>query len=207
MIRESIREYIEREILPRYATFDKAHNIDHAQTVIEQSTMLASHYADTDPEMVYIIAAFHDTGLCKGREHHHIASGEILQRDKFITSLFSPKQITTMREAIEDHRASSKSDPRTIYGRIVAEADRVISVDTTLRRTVQYGLKQNPSATPDEHYARFCSHLQAKYAEGGYLKLYIPHSENAARLKELRTVISNPEELRCRFDRLLAEEG
>ncbi len=51
-----------------------------------------------------------------------------------------------MREAVEDHRASTDHEPRSLYGKIVAEADRIIDPDTTLRRTVQYGLKQNPAA-------------------------------------------------------------
>ena len=47
---------------------------------------------------------------------------------------------------VEDHRASTDHEPRSIYGKIVAEADRIIDPDITLRRTVQYGLKQNPAA-------------------------------------------------------------
>lgn len=206
MIRKELVEYVEREILPRYLTFDKAHSIDHAQTVIAESAALAQHYPQLDEEMVYLIAAFHDTGLCGGRERHHIISGEILRADKFISSLFAADQIQTMIEAIEDHRASAKSSPRSLYGAVVAEADRVISVETTLRRTVQYGLKANPEATSDQHFERFCDHLQKKYAKGGYLKLYIPHSANAARLAVLRAVISDPTTLRTHFDRIFAEE-
>ncbi len=206
MIREEIKAYVEGHIIPRYRDFDKAHNLDHAQTVIAQSIALAEHYPEVDKELIYLIAAYHDTGLCEGRERHHIVSGEILRADSFITSRFSPEQIELMWQAVEDHRASSNHEPRSIYGRIVAEADRVISVDVTLRRTVQYGLKVNPAATADEHYARFCDHLQEKYAVGGYLKLYIPQSDNAARLEELRHIIAHPSELRRQFDRIFAEE-
>ena len=49
-----------------------------------------------------------------------------------------------MKEAVEDHRASNKHVPRSIYGKIVAEADRIIDPDITLRRTVQYGLSNYP---------------------------------------------------------------
>ncbi|MFI3279535.1 MAG: HD domain-containing protein [Rikenellaceae bacterium] len=207
MIRSEIIAYVEESILPRYASFDKAHGVDHAQTVIAESAALAVHYAKVDEEMLYIIAAYHDTGLCEGRERHHIVSGEILRADNFIRSLFSEEQIGVMADAVEDHRASSKREPRTIYGRLVAEADRVISTEVTLRRTVQYGLKQNPEASVEQHFARFCDHLQEKYAEGGYLKLYIPYSSNAERLAELRAVISSPVELRQRFDALFEQES
>ncbi len=206
MIRTEIINYIEQSVIPRYADFDKAHNIDHAQTVIKESAALARHYRELNEEMVYIIAAFHDTGLCEGRERHHIVSGEILRSDRFITSHFSSEQIEIMADAIEDHRASAKSEPRTLYGRIVAEADRIISTEITLRRTVQYGIKQNPTASADQHFARFCDHLTAKYTEGGYLKLYIPQSTNSERLIELRQVIGDKQELRRLFDAILAEE-
>ena len=32
-----LREYIEINILPQYATFDKAHRLNHAEKVIEES--------------------------------------------------------------------------------------------------------------------------------------------------------------------------
>ncbi len=207
MLRAKTVEYVEREILPRYVAFDKAHNVDHATTVIAESAALAEYYPQLDREMVYLIAAFHDTGLVAGRERHHAVSGEILRSDPFVLANFSQEQIEIMVEAVEDHRASAKSEPRSLYGRVVAEADRVISTDVTLRRTVQYGLRENPAATREQHYERFCSHLRSKYAEGGYIKLYIPQSGNGARLAELRDVISNPEELRRRFDELFDIEN
>ena len=37
--------YIEREILPRYNGFDKAHREDHARMVIKQSLEIARYYA------------------------------------------------------------------------------------------------------------------------------------------------------------------
>ncbi len=207
MIRSEVREYVESHIIPLYQSFDKAHSVDHALTVIAESAALLCYYAELNEEMVYVIAAFHDTGLCEGRERHHIVSAEILRTDEFIASHFDCDQITVMAEAIEDHRASAKSDPRSIYGRVVAEADRIISTDVTLRRTVQYGLKHNPEATKGQHFDRFKNHLQTKYAEGGYLKLYIPQSSNAQRLEELREVIGNSEELRRRFDEIFTQEA
>ncbi len=205
MIREEIKQYIESDILPRYNFFDKAHQIDHVQTVIEESIALSGSY-DVDQDMVYIIAAFHDTGLCDGRERHHIVSGEILLADTFIASLFSLEQREVMRDAIEDHRASSQHAPRSIYGMIVAEADRVISTDVTLRRTVQYGLKHYADSDKEWQYTRFKDHLQKKYAEGGYLKLWIPESKNKQRLDELRQIINNEKSLRASFDAIYAEE-
>ena len=202
---KEIQEYIEQEILPRYAEFDRAHSIDHARTVIAESLALAAHY-EVDQRMLYVAAAYHDLGLCEGREFHHIVSGKIIRTDERLRQWFSEEQIEIIACAAEDHRASSKHEPRSIYGRIVAEADRVIDPEVTLRRTVQYGLNNYSQLDNEGQFARFCAHLQEKYAEGGYLRLWIPESKNSKRLAELRRIISNPKQLKEIFDRLLAEE-
>lgn len=197
--------YIEAQIIPRYASFDRAHGIDHVRTVIAQSLALATHY-DVDPDKVYVIAAYHDTGLFRGRELHHIYSSEILASDPQMMQWFAAEELAMMCEAIEDHRASSERAPRTIYGRIVAEADRVIDPQTIVRRTVQYGLDRYPALDREGHYTRCREHLQRKYAEGGYLRLWIPQSENAARLEVLRVILRREKELRALFDAIYDRE-
>ena len=193
--------HIEAHLLPRYEAYDAAHRRDHVEGVIERSMALAVHY-DVDPNMVYAIAAWHDIGLCEGRELHHISSGRMLVEDEAMRRWFSYEQLHTMREAVEDHRASSAHPPRTIYGAIVAEADRQIVPEVVMLRTVQYGLAHYPALTREEHWERFVGHLHEKYDHGGYLKLYIPHSDNAARLAELRAIISQPTLLRTHFERI-----
>ncbi|MBR3793584.1 MAG: HD domain-containing protein [Alistipes sp.] len=202
---KEIERYIEEQIIPRYTAFDRAHSIDHVRTVIDESLALTKHY-DVDRRIVYVTAAYHDLGLCEGRERHHIVSGEIVRADQQLCKWFSGDEIELIACAVEDHRASSDHEPRSIYGRIVAEADRVIDPEITLRRTVQYGLANYPQLDTEGQYARFCAHLQEKYAEGGYLRLWIPESKNSARLAELRQLIKNSELLRQTFYRLLTEE-
>lgn len=205
MMEKSLEEYCEREIIPRYAAFDKAHREDHVRTVIEQSLMLAKHY-DVNVDMVYAAAAFHDLGLAEGRETHHLASGRIIRSDKSLAKWFSPEQIETIAQAAEDHRASSKHEPRSIYGRILAEADRVIDAETIVLRTIQYGLSHYPELDPEGHWERTLAHLREKYGYGGYLHLYIPESPNAGRLEALRALIDSPSELRAVFEKLFNEE-
>ena len=198
--------YAEAEIIPRYLGFDKAHHPDHVRTVIRESLRLASRCPDADPDLVYAVAAYHDTGLVAGRERHHLVSGQIVSADATLRRWFDKRQIDLIREAVEDHRASSDHEPRSIYGKIVAEADRIIDPQTTLRRTVQYGLEHFPELDAEEQYARFRRHLQAKYAEGGYLKLWIPFSSNAVRLQELRLLLADEPRLRATFAALCLEE-
>ncbi len=206
MIPQTLIHYIETEIIPRYQHFDKAHNLSHAQTVITESLALAKLYPETDERLVYTIAAYHDTGLCRDRTTHHLISGEILMADNALHQLFNEEEMQIMRDAVEDHRASTDHEPRSIYGRIVAEADRIIDPDITLRRTVQYGLKQNPTAEETWHYQRFYHHLMEKYAPNGYLKLYFPNGKNAERLKTLQKIIANEEILQPIFHQMFIEE-
>lgn len=205
MIREKIKAYIESEILPRYDGFDAAHRRDHADVVIERSMTLARELG-ANVEMAYVIAAYHDTGLAVGRDVHHTESKRILLEDSALKQWFTAEEIAIMGDAVEDHRASSKQPPRTLYGRIVAEADRLIEPRTILRRTVQFTLTHHPELDCEEGYERMLEHMLEKYDYGGYLKLWIEQSENAARLEQLRAIIANRELLRRLYDEIYEEE-
>lgn len=198
--------HIEGEILPRYEAFDKAHDRRHAYMVMSHSLRLAQHY-DVDMQMVYTIAAYHDLGLEAGRELHHTVSARIVREDKRLKKFFTNEQIEIMADAVEDHRASCSNPPRTIYGKIVAEADRIIDSETIMRRTIQYGLSHYPTLTASEHIERAVAHIREKYGESGYLKLWIPESDNAAKLHEFRALISNEAQLTESLKRIYDEES
>ena len=202
---ERLKEYVENEVIPRYASFDKAHREDHARSVIDEALRLAGFY-DVDKDMVYAAAAFHDTGLIEGRETHHLVSGRIIREDLRLPEWLTPDQIEIIAQAAEDHRASGTSDPRSIYGKIIAEADRDIIPLKILRRTVQYGLEHYPELSREDHWARFVDHLHEKYYYGGYLRLFIPESKNATSLEELRQIIRDETSLRETFDTLYDQE-
>lgn len=205
-ISPDIINYVEREIIPRYAAFDKAHRESHVRIVIEQSLKLVEHEPSMNADMVYVIAAFHDLGLINGRENHHKDSREILEADEFITSHFTQEQIRVMGEAVEDHRASNDHKPRNEYGLIVAEADRFIEPETIIRRTIQYGLANYPLLDKAGHYRRTINHLNEKYGPDGYLKVWIPWSDNAANLKKLHTLLTDRLRLDAIFNRIFDEE-
>ena len=201
MIYESLKNYIETSILSLYNDFDAAHQRNHVEMVIEHCMAIASDL-DVDMNMVYAIAAYHDTGLTVDRKTHHLVSGKIVREDMWLRDWFSEEQIETMAQACEDHRASSDHEPRSIYGRIVAEADRFIDPDTIILRTVQYGLANYPELDKEGHWQRTLDHLHEKYAEGGYLRLWIENSPNVTRLNTLREIIRNESLLREKFDNL-----
>lgn len=204
MVNLEIMQFVEQNILPRYNAFDKAHSLRHANSVIASSLKLAARIG-ADENMAYVIAAYHDLGLEGPRAIHHITSGRILQADSRLKKWFSKEQINIMREAVEDHRASASKAPRSVYGRIVAEADRELAPDTVMRRTIEYGIDHYPHLTKEEHYARFTQHLEEKYSTRGYIRLWISGSENEQHLRTIRSIISSAEELRACFERIWSD--
>ena len=201
-----LMEFIERNILPRYAAFDKAHNMQHVTSVIKRSLEIARK-TGADLNMSYTVAAYHDLGLSGPRAIHHLTSGKILAADIRLRRWFTPDQIKIMKEAVEDHRASASHAPRSIYGKIVAEADRDLDPMTVFRRTIQYGMSNYPEKSREEQWERFVEHMQNKYAEHGYIRLWMPHSPNESKLKEIRQLINDPPQLREVFDRIFEEES
>lgn len=197
---EEIREFVEREIVPRYDGFDAGHGRDHVQTVISQALSLAQYYPEVDRCMLLVAAAYHDLGLAFGRELHHIHSARIVREDERLQQWFNEDEINTIADAAEDHRASSDHEPRTIYGRIVAEADRIIDGETIVRRALQYGLKHEPGLDREGQYRRLMEHMHEKYDYGGYLQLWIPESDNAKQLEAFRQTLANEVAFRRLFD-------
>lgn len=200
-----IKKYIEQNIIPIYKNFDKAHSIKHVNAVIENSLDLAKRF-EVNKDMVYVIAAYHDLGLSKDRATHHIISGEILEHDENINNWFSKQEIKIMKEAIEDHRASSKTIPRTIYGKIVAEADRNIEPMDIIQRTLQFSIKHNPNQDKQFYYDEVYNHLIEKYSEKGYITLWIKESKNGQNLSILRSIIKDENKLKSIFNEFYAQE-
>ena len=111
-----------------------------------------------------------------------------------------------MKEAVEDHRASASRAPRSLYGKIIAEADRDIDVEVVIRRTIQYGLSNYPELDKEGHWNRFKEHLDSKYSTNGYIRLWLPKSPKEKNLNDLRNLIADPPRLREVFERIFAEE-
>ena len=196
-----IMDFVEKQILPRYVNFDRAHNLSHVTSVMKRSIDLASKIG-ADVNMALVIAAYHDTGLEGPRAIQHITGGKILMADVRLRKWFSPEQIRIMKEAIEDHRASASHSPRSIYGKIVAEADRDLQPESVFRRTVVFGIDNYPDKNREEQWKRFLEHLENKYSTNGYIKLWIQNSSNAEGLAEIRRIMANRGELRKVFDRI-----
>lgn len=200
-----LMEFIEKNILPRYSEFDKAHNMEHVTRVVRRSLEIARKLG-ADQNMAYTVAAYHDLGLSGPRAVHHITSGKILMADARLKRWFSQEQMKIMKEAVEDHRASASHAPRSIYGKIVAEADRDLEPEKVFRRTVQFGLSNYAEMDKEQQWRRFCEHMENKYSQNGYIKLWISGSPNEQSLRVIRKTIEDKRMLREVFDRIYDEE-
>jgi HD domain protein len=201
-----IMSFVEQQILPRYNAFGRSHGLGHVQRVIKSSLQLASMIG-ADLNMSYVIAAYHDLGMEGPRAIHHITSGKILLADVRLRKWFSAEQIKIMKEAVEDHRASASREPRSIYGKIVAEADRDLEPEVVFTRAILFGIEHNPELNKEGQWARFNHHMEEKYSTNGYMRLWIPGSPNEKKLREVRETIANKKQLREVFDKIYEKEN
>lgn len=190
-INDDLKKYIEENIFPIYSKNEPAHNIDHIKYVISRSFKFADTVPDINYNMVYTIAAYHDIGHHIDPKRHEIISGEIMSKDENLKKFFSKKELNVIKEAIEDHRASSDHEPRSIYGKIVSTADRNNTVESCLRRSYTYGKKLEPNFTDEELFERAYKHLNMKFGENGYAKFFFKDEEYENFLKDIRELLSD----------------
>lgn len=190
-INDDLRNYIEENIFPEYLKNEPAHNIKHIKYVINRSFKFADTIPDINYDMVYTIAAYHDIGHHIDSKKHEIISGEIMSKDENLKKFFSNEELKIIKEAIEDHRASSNHEPRSIYGKIVSTADRNNTVEACLRRSYTYGRKLEPDSTDEELFERAYKHLTMKFGENGYAKFFFKDEEYENFLKEIRALLSD----------------
>ena len=193
-INKELQDYIESKVFPEYEKNETGHGIKHIKAVIKRSfDLVKENKLDVNLDMVYTIAAYHDIGHHIDSKNHEKVSAEIMIKDIELKKFFKKEELTIIKEAIEDHRASAKEEPRSIYGRIVSSADRNNKVEDCLRRTYTYGKKLNPEATDEELFERAFDVLQNKFGEGGYAKYYFKDKQYEDFLKEIRNLLKEKE--------------
>ena len=191
-INAKLKKYIEKEILPQYLQNDLGHNIDHIKYVIERSLTFASTIEGINYDMVYTIAAYHDIGHHIDADNHEKVSSEMLLADSKLREFFSEEEIKIMSEAVYDHRASMKSAPRSIYGKIVSSADRNVLSEVPLKRTYAYRVSHNEDYLLSQIIKESREHLIKKFGEKGYAteKMYFEDHEYKVFLEDIKHLFS-----------------
>lgn len=199
-IRKELKTYIEQNIFPEYALNDAAHQMPHIHEVIERSLFFGIQAGNVDFDMVYTIAAYHDVKCHVNREQHEKLSAQALMEDWYLRRFFTEKQIKIMAEAIEDHRISLGSEPRSVYGRIVSSADRNNDIDHVLQRTYNYRAKTH---TLEDNIHDSYEYVYDRYERHGYAKqtMYFSDPMYETFLAKITILIHNKDLFRKEFIR------
>ena len=193
-VNSELKKYIEDNVFPEYSKNEVGHGINHIKDVINRSfELVKENDLDVNLDMVYVIASYHDIGHHIDSANHEKVSADIMSKDNNLKRFFNLSELKIIKEAIEDHRSSSKTDPRSIYGKIVSSADRNNTVEHCLSRTYTYGKRLNPKATDEELFNRAYDVLQEKFGINGYAKYYFKDSKYEKFLEELRELLEDKE--------------
>ena len=109
-----LEEYIQNNIFPIYNKNDQGHNLEHIKYVINRSIKFADTVPNINYNIVYTVAAYHDIGHHINPKQHELISAEIMYSDDKLKEFFNSEERIIIKEAIEDHRASSNHEPRSI---------------------------------------------------------------------------------------------
>lgn len=192
-INPNLKQYMQNVINYHYNLNDKGHGIEHAEYVINRSIKFASQIENINYDMVYVIAGYHDVAHHIDAKNHEDVSAKMLREDENLKEFFTDEQIMIMSEAVEDHRSSMETEPRSIYGKIVSSADRNTSVTVTLVRSYSYNKKHFPELNEDEIIEKCRSFLLKKYGINGYArsKMYFDDMEYEKYLDDITELASD----------------
>jgi len=191
MLNKELVKYIHTKIIPMYKKHDRAHDEEHAKEVIDASFLIAhivKQYIDLN--ILIAAAALHDVGLRVNREKHHEHSARIIRQLRTLEKWFNIDEIEIIANCAEDHRASVGKIPRSIYGKIVSDADKssLIKIERAMERTWLYRIDNMKTETDEEIFNEMYDHLNNKFgSKAGYAKLYLKETLIAFRKDIART--------------------
>lgn len=191
-INPELKEYVEREIFPEYEKNNDGYGINHIVQVLKRSFTLSKQLKDINLDMVYTIAAFHDIGHHINKEEHEIVSANMFYENEKMKEFFTEEERIIIKEAIEDHRSSLEGEPRSVYGKLIASADRTPDLKTMVTRTRAYSMKHFKEMTEDEMFERERAELRNRFSKEND-RCYIKDEEYEKFLNDIADITSDIE--------------
>ena len=193
-VNNELKQYIEGKILPEYELNDGGHNSEHVKYVLKRAFELADGY-EINYDILYTCVCFHDVACHIDRDRHEVLSAERAYEDEYLNGFFSIMEMKTIRETIEDHRASLEYIPRNIYGKILSSADRKVEVKQYLIASISYGKKKNPEIDKNESIESSYKFVIKKFGKNGYAinKSYVEDLKYKKFLEDIQYLIDNKE--------------
>ena len=198
-INKDLENYINTEILPQYEKNDSGHSLEHIDYVVRRCFGFSEQFPDIDINILYTIAVFHDIAHHIDKKNHEKLSADMFYNNEKMKAFFSDEERALIKEAIEDHRASSISQPRSNYGKIISSADRSTDIDDFLRRTHAYTVKHFPDCTRVEMLQRAYEHTEQKYGKQGYAKHYVEDKEYENFRNEINLLLQDKEKFKQKY--------
>ena len=200
---EELVEYVENNIFPKYVD-GSGHSLGHIKYVIRRSLKFAEQVPEADKNICYVVAAYHDIGRLIDDDFHEKISAAYVRIDDNLKSFFSDEEIELIAEAVEDHRASSKHEPRSIYGKIVSSADRTTSVDGMVRRSIESHLYWGKGQDIDDSIEEARQHLLSKYGKNGYAlkKMYFDDPDFRKACAEISDIANDFKKFKAHYESL-----
>lgn len=192
---KNLKEYINKTIFPKYSLNDKGHNKEHIDFVLKRAFEISKNYK-INYDILYTCVCYHDIACHINREEHEILSANIAYEDKFLNSFFNQENMKIIKEAIEDHRASSKLVPRNIYGKILSSADRKVEIKNYFVSSLFFGITDFTSFDKNKAIEQSYDHAIKKFGKKGYAtnKFYVEDIKYKKFLEDLQYLIENKNE-------------
>lgn len=208
-IREEVLNYINEQIKPMYENFDKAHNVSHfdfvTKNAVEYGRELIKQGISVDLEIAYVVGALHDIGISKGREGHAKSSGEMVRSDKNLLNFYDNNTIEMIAQAVEDHSSHLDYEPRSIYGKIVADADRNNTMYLVFSRPIKYDIDKQPLKSKEEHINSVYEFVNQKFGRNGYVKYWLNIPQTTQEQQKIWNLLDDEKECKLYISKLFDE--
>lgn len=206
---KKLKDYIIKEIKSKYKIFDKGHNVSHFNFVtkncVNYGKQLIAKGENLDLDIAYIVGAYHDIGLTIERENHAKHSADIVKNDSVLKEYYNEKTIDIIANAVEDHSSHLSYEPRNIYGKIVADADRNNSVYLVFSRPIKFGLKNKQHYTKQQHINEVYEFVNNKFGRNGYVKYYLDIPDTTKEQQKVWNMLDDEEKCKAYIEGLFDE--
>lgn len=195
LVKEELVKYVEENIMKFYDLNGEAHGREHVKYVLNRANEISKNYCGINYDILYIVVIYHDIGDHIDRKNHEKVSAKMMMEDTYLDSFFTKDEKNLIKEAIEDHRSSKGMIPRSLYGKILASADKNIDVDMYFKRALLYNFEHYPNSTKQQLLDMCYEHAINKFGKNGYAvdMYFVNDGKYGEYIEKLQYLIDNKE--------------
>jgi len=191
-VNNNLKKYIINNIFPEYKKNDKGHGILHIIEVIKRSFELNNSLnLRLNEDLIFTISACHDNGKYIDHETHEKIAGEKFFLDENFKQFFNDEERLIIKHAIEDHRSSFDSIPRSNYGKLISSADRNSNIDIVFIRSFFVGQTRTPNMKINEFLDFTLNRLKKRYSEENPENMFYKDDTYINFLSDMRNLLND----------------